>query len=504
MTEVQYTLQQLVLLVVDDQDPMRKSIKRLGQSMGFGEVIECNDGESAIKVMEERTVDLVITDLYMKKVNGIKLLEYIRSRDMDCDIPVIIVTGESGHDDIVKAADSGAKDYLLKPFHINDLEKKIARALDQYFSPSSFLKDLRKGERLYLKGEIQQAKILFESATQQDPSSARATHGLALSCLKLGLNDIAISLLQKCTTLNPSFYRAYGTLADTYLQKGQVKKAMVCMLRELKINPKRSSRQIQLGHLLLKHGQADQAILHYRLALKEDPKKKSALMGMGQAMASVGKLDKALYYFRRVRRYDPTSSKALEAGIRACVSSNDWRKAEIFLKDERAAHPSQLDSSMLLATLFFKQGRSSDALNLSNDLLAKQPHIPEILQIKSTALLNLEAYDEALPILVELGTLAPSSQILIQIARLYIRAGRDADALSYLHQSLALGESQSEPFWLLAERFRANRYWIQAALMYRRAKDLGASPEECLKGLNDCLQHAQQRKIRSGNGSMAS
>lgn len=504
MTEVHYTLQQLIMLVVDDQDPMRKSIKRLGQSMGFGEVIECHDGESAIKVLEERTIDLVITDLYMKKVNGINLLEYIRNRDMDCDIPVIIVTGESGHDDIVKAADSGAKDYLLKPFHINDLEKKITRALDQYFSPSGFLKDLRRGERLYIKGDVQQARVHFESATQQDPSSARATHGLALSCLKLGLNNVAISLLQKCTSLNPSFYRAYGTLADTYLQNGQVKEAMACMIRELKINPKQPSRQIQLGHLLLKHGQAEPAILHYRLALKEDPKKKSALMGMGQAMASIGKLDKALYYFRRVRRYDPTSSKALEAGIRACISSNDWRKAEMFLKDERTAHPSQLDSSMLLATLFLKQGRNSDALNLSNELLANFPHVPEILQIKSTALLNLEAYEEALPILVELGTLTPTSYILTQIARLHIRAGRDADALSYLHQSLALGESDSEPFWLLAERFRASRSWLQAALMYRRARDLGASPEECLKGLNDCLQHAQQRKIRSGMGSLAS
>lgn len=497
-------LQQLILLVIDDQDPMRKSIKRLGQSMGFGEVIECHDGESAIQVLGERPVDMVITDLYMKNINGIKVLEHIRNRDMDCDIPVIIVTGESGQDEIVKAADSGAKDYLLKPFQISDLEKKILRALDSYFSPSEFLRDLRRAERLFLQGNIQEARTLFESAAQMDPTSARAVHGLALSWVKLGFDDMAISLLEKCSTLNPSYHRAYGTLADIYLHKGLMKEAIGAMSRELKINPKQPSRQIQLGHLLLKHGQAEKAVMHYRIALKDDPKRRPALMGMGQAMSQMGKLDKALYYFRRVRRYDPTSSKALEAGIRACIGAGDWRKAEMFLKDEKAAHPGQLDASMLLATLFFKQGRPHDALNLSNELLAKNLNIPEILQIKATALLNLEAYDEALPVLVQLSTMVPSSQVLTQIARIHIRANRESDALSYIHQALAQGDTNPEPVLLLAERLRANRFWLQAAFMYRRAKAMGASPEECQKGLHDCLQHAHQRKSRVGLGSIAS
>ena len=504
MTELPYMLQQLILLVVDDQDPMRKSIRRLGQTMGFGEVIECHDGESAIQVLEDRPVDIVITDLYMKKINGIDLLEFIRNREMDCDIPVIIVTGESGHDDIVKAADRGAKDYLLKPFQISDLEKKITRALDSYYSPSDFLKDLRRGERLFLQGKIQEAQIFLESAAQKDPTSARAAHGLALSSVKMGFDDMAIALLEKCITLNPSYYRAYGTLADIFLHKGLIKQAISAMAREMKINPKQPGRQIQLGHLLLKNGQADQAILHYRSALKEDPRRKPALMGMGQAMAQLGNLNKALYYFRRVRRYDPNSTKALEAGIRACISVNDWRKAEIFLKDEKAAHPNQIDSSMLLATLYFKQGRNSDALSLSNEWLAKNTNSLEALQIKSTALLNLEAYQEALPILTQLAIVAPSLEILTQIARIHIRANRDGEALPYIHLALTHGPSNPQPILLLAETLKSSRSWLQAALMYRRALSLGAPQAQCQKELNICLQHAHQRKSRQGVGSIAS
>lgn len=497
-------LQQLILLVVDDQDPMRKSIRRLGQTMGFGEVIECHDGEGAIQAMEERPVDIVVTDLYMKKVNGIEILEYIRNREMDCDIPVIIVTGESGHDDIVKAADRGAKDYLLKPFQISDLEKKITKALDSYYAPSDFLRDLRRGERLFLRGKIQEAQVFLESAVQKDPSSARAAHGLALSWVKMGFDDMAIALLEKCIHLNPSYYRAFGTLADIYLHKGLTQQAISAMSREMKINPKQPGRQTQLGHLLLKNGQADQAILHYRLALKEDPKRKPALMGMGQAMSQLGNLDKALYYFRRVRRYDPSSSKALEAGVRVCINANDWRKAEIFLKDEKAAHPAQMDAFKLLATLYLRQGRNTDALNLSNEWLNKNPNSLEALQIKSTALLSLDAHQDALPVLSQLAIMAPSSEILTQIARIHIRANHDAEAVTYLHQALALGPADPQPFILLAETFKSSRSWLQAALMYRRAMGLGASPTQHQKDLNLCLQHSIQRKARQGMGSIAS
>lgn len=504
MTEPSYTLHQLTLLVVDDQDPMRKSIKRLGQNMGFGEVLECHNGESALQLLAERPVDIIITDLYMKKVSGIQLLEFVRGREMGGEIPVIIVTGEAGQDDIVKAANKGAKHYLLKPFHSTDLEKKITRALEDYFSPSTFLKELRLGERSFLLGKTEAARDYFERARALDPSSARAVHGLALSLMKLNFDDKAVALLENCLELNPSYYRAYGSLADIHLKGGRIKEAIAAMLRELQINPKDLPRQIKVAHMLLKQGNPLEALQHYRLALKEDPKRMAALMGMGYAMAQIGNLDKALYYFRRVRRYYPTATKALEAGVRACMGTDDWQKAEMFLKEEKATHPKQIDAYLLLATLYFKQKRNDAALDLANDMLSKTADPLQALQIKSTALLNLELYDEALPVLKEVSQTAPTTSLFSQIAAIQLKKNSYDEALKSLHDALALQEGHPQPFLLLAEHLKASRCWLEATLMYRRAEALGASPEDCQKKIFECLQKARARRSRQGLGPLAS
>ncbi len=504
MAEPVYRTQQLAVLVVDDQDPMRKSLKRLAQSMGFGEVIECHDGESAIQLLSERPIDLIVTDLYMKKVSGLDLLEYVRGRDMGSDIPVIIVTGEGGQDDIVKAADKGAEDYLLKPFQSAELEKKISKALESYFTPSEFLKHLRLAERHFILGQLSIAKDLFEKSRIKDPSSARAVHGLALTYIKLGDDDKATSLLKNCIELNPSYFRAHGSMADIFLRKDRPKDAIKFMLRELQINPKQSKRQIQVAHLLLKQGEAKEAISHYRLALKEDPRRLNALMGMGHAMAQIGNLDKALYYFKRVRRYFPTSTKALEAGVRACMILNDWHKAELFLKDEKSVHPKQSDSYQLLATLYFKQKRNDAALELANEMLGKAVDQTQALQIKATALLNAEAFEEALSALEELSSGSPSSAIFSQIAELHLKQNRSDEAVKWAHKALAIEKHDPHPILIIADHLKRGRAWLQAILLYRKAASCGADTDTCQRQIAECLKHARTRRDRQLSGPIAS
>ncbi len=99
----------------------------------------------------------------------------------------MVVTGEASKEDIVKAADLGADDYVLKPFQISDIEKKVTSVLIKYHSPPPLLKTIRQGERTMAEGQFQDALKIFEAAERLDPTSARTQHCKAWHLRRWGI-----------------------------------------------------------------------------------------------------------------------------------------------------------------------------------------------------------------------------------------------------------------------------------------------------------------------------
>lgn len=121
------------ILVVDDepdldlliQQKFRKRIK--GQELKF---TFCRNGYEAISALEASSdVCLVVTDYNMPKMNGIELIIQIRKRYGT--LPVIIVSAYSDQDSLQAASKAGADDFLCKPLHLGELEKKIDSTLKQ-------------------------------------------------------------------------------------------------------------------------------------------------------------------------------------------------------------------------------------------------------------------------------------------------------------------------------------------------------------------------------------
>lgn len=496
MSDALYTPSSLSVLLVDDHDPIRKSIKRVLVTMGFGEIVECFDGEDAIKHLEKKPVDLLILDLFMRNVSGFEVLEHVRNRDMGCDVPVIVVTGEASKEEIVKVADKGAEDYLLKPFQAADLEKKITKALNGYYSPTPLLKALRKAERLYLSGSFKDALLGFDQALTVDKSSARAMNGKALTLDRLNRSDEAIKLLQESVQSNHSYYKNHGVLADILLKKNRPKDAIDAMRRELEINPKQPERQIQFAKLLLKEGDAMGAVEHYRVALQEDPKRLGALMGMGHAYAMADNLDKALYYFKRIRRYHPSATKALEAAVRACLAAKETKKAELLLKDEKAAHPDRADSYLLLATLFLKLEREDEALAVVNELLGRDAANTQGMRLKASIYLKRGDHQEALKILQEIAKTAPSAEVLASIGETLLGLTKVPEAMEALHKALALNPESPYTVLLLADAYKRSSQWLKASILFLRAARLGAPRERCQQEIKECQGEALSRRSR--------
>lgn len=91
------------------------------------EVITVNSGVRALKYLEQEKPDIILLDIQMAQKDGIETLREIRAMKDRTDIPVIMLTGVEDKDFVLESAKLGICDYILKPFHSDELLKRIHR-----------------------------------------------------------------------------------------------------------------------------------------------------------------------------------------------------------------------------------------------------------------------------------------------------------------------------------------------------------------------------------------
>ncbi len=466
-------------MVVDDHDPIRKAIRRVLLAQGFESVIECFDGADAIKILKKKAVDLVISDIYMRKINGFDLLRSIRERSIATDIPVILVTGETGKEDIVKSADLGADNYLLKPFQAGDLEKKIQTVLTRYFAPNPAIRMIRSGERLLLESKIPESLKTLDEAVRLDPKSIRARHAKAVALWRSGDLPAALSLLDQLIAENPAYYRSFSTRADILNEQGRQTEAIDAMKKELALNPKQIARQMTLAKMLLKSLDYDGAIHHYRVALQENPKQRIALLGMGHAYARSENLEKALYYFKRVRRYHPDATAALEAIVKYCTSVGQSKRAEHMLKDEKNSNPKRTDTYLILADLLVQQERHEEALAVVDEVLKLAPELVDGLLLRGRICMKLHNFEESVGSFNAAWVLSPSMDTAVLLAEALTCAGDHERCMTLLESAMLRDPNHTEAALLLANAYRSCNELTKSFVMFRKAAFIGADPKVC-------------------------
>jgi two-component system response regulator FlrC len=112
------------VLVVEDDRPLQEALVSTLQTAGFA-VLAANDGGEALRIVDQSTVDLVVTDVHMAPVDGRELLRELKARRPS--LPVLMMTAFGTIEQAVAAMRDGAADYLVKPFEADDLERCVAR-----------------------------------------------------------------------------------------------------------------------------------------------------------------------------------------------------------------------------------------------------------------------------------------------------------------------------------------------------------------------------------------
>jgi two-component system response regulator MtrA len=128
------------ILVVDDDIALAEMIGIVLQGEGF-EPSFCADGSGALQAFRDSKPDLVLLDLMLPGRNGIEVCADIRA---ESGVPVIMLTAKSDTADVVRGLESGADDYVVKPFNPKELVARIRTRLRP--SPESTVEILRIGD----------------------------------------------------------------------------------------------------------------------------------------------------------------------------------------------------------------------------------------------------------------------------------------------------------------------------------------------------------------------
>ncbi|MCG8349212.1 MAG: response regulator transcription factor [Chloroflexales bacterium] len=116
------------ILLVEDEAIARRVLHAMLTHAGY-DVISVGSGEEALEELEQQRFDLLLTDLQLRKIDGVAVMAAARERDPE--IEVIILTGSATIDSAIAAVRHGAHNYILKPGNPGEIEQSVAEALQQ-------------------------------------------------------------------------------------------------------------------------------------------------------------------------------------------------------------------------------------------------------------------------------------------------------------------------------------------------------------------------------------
>ena len=119
----------LKFLVVDDFSTMRRIVKNLLQELGYSDITEADDGNTALPLLKDGSFDILITDWNMPGMPGLDLLKAVRADEKLAKMPVLMLTAEAKREQIIEAAQAGVNGYVIKPFTAQTLSEKLGKIL---------------------------------------------------------------------------------------------------------------------------------------------------------------------------------------------------------------------------------------------------------------------------------------------------------------------------------------------------------------------------------------
>jgi len=462
--------QNIPILIVEDQALMRKAFKRILEPTHMFSIQEAQNPKDAIQYLRNHAIDLVILDLYLSKGNGLEILNYIRSRPIANDIPVIFVTGEASRDDIVHAIELGVNDYIIKPFESQDLLFKIRQVMGRYLDPPPHIERLRSAEKMLIQGRLREAHQDFITLRSEDPYHPRVLVGLAHAEWKLGQSQSAKGLIEEAIRVTDMCFPAYALMADILMSEGKKHEAVEFLLRELSLNGKRSGRRVQLAELYFELHDYRAGLEQVRLALIDFPNDEALLLKMAALQQESGDLEKSLHYFLKTRRNVPRSNLALKGIMDVCFKMNNGKKALQIFTDFLKQKSQQADVLHARARAHEKLEMMDEAIADIETSLLLEPDQTEPLTTKGRLLKKAGQEMPARMVWATLTRIDPSANNMTQVGLVNYHAGDFAQAALYFERAIFAESNHQKALYFLA-------------LSYKKLGQMGKAKSICQQAL---------------------
>ena len=115
------------ILVAEDNKLILETIAYSLTREGY-EIIKALDGKECLELLKDTEVDLIITDLYMPGINGHEVISTVRDEHKK-NTPILVLSAAGAEDNVLKAFDLGADDFMVKPFSLVELNVRVRKLL---------------------------------------------------------------------------------------------------------------------------------------------------------------------------------------------------------------------------------------------------------------------------------------------------------------------------------------------------------------------------------------
>lgn len=285
-------------LLIDDNAEMRSSLRIQLADAGLEKCDTCRNVKEAVDRLRKERYDLVVCDYNLGQgTDGQQFLELVRRKQLlPLSCAFLMVTGESGYEQVATTAEYTPDDYLLKPFTADTLASRLGRVLDKkaalqpiyrwmgqkpdhakalaacdalLAADSRYAFDILrlKGELLLAAGRAEDARMLYGDILQQR-ATPWASVGHACALLALGQTAQARAQLEQALVAYPNYLAAYDTLARIVAKTDKVA-AQAVMEQALKVAPS-TQRTRELGSLAFENGDFQRAEAAYQRVVDKD------------------------------------------------------------------------------------------------------------------------------------------------------------------------------------------------------------------------------------------
>jgi tetratricopeptide (TPR) repeat protein len=350
------------------------------------------------------------------------------------------------------------------------------------------------GNLCYRHGDVIKALEYWNKALKINPEQANVYKSMALSYMKKGKFDDAISQFRKALEIQPELADVYVNIGHSLMMSGRPNEAIEALQKEIQISPDADFAYFLLGQAHLQQKEYQKAQEYYEAAIKINPRYSNAYYGLVSACAKLGDRDKAKEYsesFKKLKaqerkhlkgrkiEYDDFVETQKSAAItyinvgRMYRENGNLTKAEELLKQAAGLNPENIVCFLELATLYQISKQPAKALQMYKKIRDIQPESAVPYLVIGILSAHLNRYDDSEEAFRKLITLVPQkSDGYRELARLYLKTRQNLSQARQLAEKAVALEATAANYFVLSWACYANGDFAKALPTIKRAIQL--------------------------------